>query len=184
MNQDNDTARPVRPMDAEMPWLDSDVYQTLRAIAHAKMRDERAGHLLQTTALINETFLKLSRESEGGTASDSNAIYFQAARAMRYVLIEEARKRNAAKRGGGGQRVALDTGHLIADDGIGLDYLELHEALNRLEKLEARAGQVVELRFFGGMTMPQIATVLGVSLRTVEKDWAFARAWLRNELGE
>jgi RNA polymerase sigma factor (TIGR02999 family) len=150
------------------------------------MRQERRDHILQTTALVNEAYLRLREgDDEHGKLlyedDGRKAFYFAAARTMRNILIDEARKRKAAKRGGPDrQKVSLDTGVLIT--GAEPDYLELHDALEKLENLESRAGRVVELRFFGGMTMQEIAILLDVSLRTVEKDWAFARAWLRREL--
>ena len=148
------------------------------------MVNERSDHMLQTTALVHEAFLRLKPQDlcAERTAEEKREFFLTAARAMRRILVDEARRRLAAKRGGAtARRITLDTSMLITEDEP--DHLELHEALNKLEKLDPRVDHVVELRFFGGMKMQEIADVLEISLRTVEEDWVFARAWLRRALG-
>ena len=156
-------------------------YRELREIAVAYMRHERADHTLQPTALVNEAMIKLMRTPDKN-AADRKRFLGVAAKAMRQVLVDHARSRGAAKRGGGWSRITISA----ADSGAGssdpVDALALDAALTKLAQSEARAAQVVELRFFGGLTIPEAAEVLGVSHTTVESDWAFARAWIRKEL--
>lgn len=152
------------------------VYDDLRAVAEREMRREAAGHTLQPTALVHEAFLRLT--GAAGSASDRAHFLAIAARAMRQVLVDHARRRSAAKRGGGLAPATLT-------DGIGDGPLNAEEilALDRaLETLDPRQRQVVECRFFAGMEETEIATALGLSERTVRRDWAKARAWLYREL--
>jgi RNA polymerase sigma factor (TIGR02999 family) len=156
------------------------IYDELHAIADAYMFRERAGHTLQPTALVHEAYLKLV---EGPSTAWKGRSHFLgvAARAMRQILIDHARRRGAAKRGGGQERVTLDESG-IADRGGALDLLDHDEALRRFAALDERAARVVELRVFGGMTAAESAEVLGVSPRSVEHDWSVARLWLGREL--
>lgn len=154
----------------------------LRLIAAQALRGERPGHTLQPTALANEAFLRLVDQRVAW--NDRVHFFAIAATAMRRVLVDHARARARLKRGGGSDRVALPPEAIAGDDGTGVvDCLALDEALEALRALHERQARIVELRFFGGMAMRDIAELLGVSLRSVEGDWAMARAWLRRRLG-
>ncbi len=156
------------------------VYDELRAIARRYMRQENQGHTLQPTALVHEAFLKLAdqRDAEWRNRAQFLAV---AAVAIRRILVDHARTRGRAKRGGGRERVGLEPDVCPARKNE-VELLELDEALDRLATLHARQAQIVELRFFGGLSMKEIAELLDVSLRTVEGDWTMAKAWLRREL--
>jgi RNA polymerase sigma-70 factor, ECF subfamily len=155
------------------------VYQELHRLASRYMRGERSGHLLQTTALVNEAYLRL-HETDRVHWQDRNHFYAVAARAMRRVLVDFARARKQHKRNGGRQ-VSLDEALTIGSD-RSADIVALDDALKTLAKVHQRQSQIVELRFFGGLTEPHIARVLGVSPRTVSSDWRMARSWLLREL--
>lgn len=155
------------------------VYQELHRLASRYMRGERSGHLLQTTALVNEAYLRL-HETDRIQWQDRNHFYAVAARAMRRVLVDFARARKQHKRNGGRQ-VSLDEALTIGSD-RSADIVALDDALTTLAKVHPRQSQIVELRFFGGLTEPHIARVLGVSPRTVSSDWRMARSWLLREL--
>lgn len=155
------------------------VYDELRGIARRQLRKERPGHTLDTSALAHEVYLKLVGEEVDW---ENRAHFFVlAARAMRQILIDYARKHNAQKRGGDWTRATLSSRHLRIDVQMG-ELLALDDVLDRLEALDERASRVVELRFFGGMTEGEVAEVLDVSTRTVQRDWKKARAWLYKEL--
>ena len=159
------------------------VYGELRALATSLMRREDAGSTLQPTALVNEVYLKLVDQRRADVRSQTHFLAI-AAEAMRRILVDHARHHLAAKRGGGRRRLTIDVGsatEAAAVDSV-VDVLAVDDALHRLTDLDARAARVVELRFFAGMTEPQVAMVLGVSERTLRDDWRFARAWLRREL--
>jgi len=164
------------------------VYEELRGMAHRELRAERPDLLLHTTALVHEAYLRLCREVE--PRLESRAHFFQAAAtAMRRILVDEARRRLAAKRGGGAERVPLGRAEgLEADRGLDAGAIERVEVLDRaLKNLEARPRigektKVVELRFFAGLSIEDTARVLGLSPATVKRDWNFARAWLRREI--
>ena len=161
------------------------VYGELRALAQHYMRQQRPGHTLQATALVNEAFLRLARVDP--LAFNDRAHFMAvAAKAMRQILINHAETNGAAKRGGGDaprERVHLDTAASLADDGLDTaDVLAINNALNRLEALDARKANVVEAKLFGGLTHQEIADALGISLTTVESDWRMAKAWLAKEL--
>ncbi len=156
------------------------LYRELRAMAERYMRRERRGHTLQATALVHEAYLNLVDET-GVDPSDRAHFLAIAACAMRQILVEHARKRAARKRGGDRRRVPLrDT--LALSERPDVDVVHLEEALSALENLDGRKARVVELRFFSGLTCEEVASALGVSLRTVEKDWYVARAFLHREL--
>jgi RNA polymerase sigma factor (TIGR02999 family) len=155
------------------------VYQELHRLASRYMRGERSGHLLQTTALVNEAYLRL-HETNRIEWQDRNHFYATAARAMRRVLVDFARARKQHKRNGGCQ-VSLDEA-LTIDGDRSADVVALDDALTTLAKLDRRQSQIVELRFFGGLTEPHIARVLGISPRTVSSEWRLARSWLLREL--
>lgn len=159
------------------------VYDELRQVAGRLMRRERADHTLSPTAVVHEAVVRLLGEAVFEKAPDRGYLYASAARAMREVLIDHARRRAADRRGGGMKRVALDA---VVDyfEGQGLDVVAVHEALDRLAVLDERQAQVMTLRYFGGMTVPEVAAALGVSVVTVERDWRLARAWLAGQLGE
>jgi RNA polymerase sigma-70 factor (ECF subfamily) len=156
------------------------VYRELHRLAQAYMRGERAGHALQTTALVNEAYLRLIEADRHGW---QNRVHFYAvaAKLMRHILVDFARSRDRMKRGGRLEQVSLDEALTITAD-HSADLLNLDEALNALSKLDERQCQVVELRFFAGLTEPEIAEVLKVSQRTIQSDWRLARSWLLRAL--
>ena len=157
------------------------VYDELRALANRFMRRENAGHTLQATALVHEAYMKLvdRRDIEW---RDRAHFFAVAAQAIRRILVDHARTKKRIKRGGGAQKFSLDPSDAIAETDI--DFIALDEALQELAKLSPRQAKIVELRFFGGLTMPEIAEVTDVSLRTVEGDWSMARVWLMRQLDE
>lgn len=166
--------------DAERDAFSTDVYQELHAVAGRYLSRERADHTLQPTALVNEAYARLLKHG-GGQQLDRQRFVFAAARAMRCILVDHARRRNARKRGGTNRPVRLEPAILLYEQ-ADVDLVELNDALERLQELDAQAAEIVELRFFGGMTIEEIATALGVSTRTVERGWRFARMWLFREL--
>jgi RNA polymerase sigma factor (TIGR02999 family) len=156
------------------------VYGELRRLAAARMANERADHTLSPTALVHEAYLRLVPAAARGF--DHRGHFFAAAaEAMRRILVESARRRATDKRGGGRQRVPLTEAHRATETPDGV--LALDEALSRLEAERPDRAALVKLRFFAGLTMPEAAAALGVSLATAERWWAFARAWLVAELG-
>jgi len=160
------------------------VYDELRALADSYMRRERAGHTLQPTALVHEAFLRMLRLPPG---SVQNRVHFfaLAAQAMRRILADHARRHRAAKRGGSAVRVPLELvegGAPAAAAGEDVAADDLDAALEDLAKLDPRQARVVELRFFGGLSIEETAEVLAVSTATVKRDWLVARAWLHREL--
>jgi RNA polymerase sigma factor (TIGR02999 family) len=157
------------------------VYQELRRVARRYMYGERLGHTLQTTALVNEAYLRLidSRKVRWQNRAHFFAI---SAQLMRRILVDFARSRRYQKRGGGVQNVTLDEGLIMAPQ-QGRQLLELDDALSALAKTDARKARVVELRFFGGLSVEETATVLKVSPDTVLRDWRLAKAWLGREMG-
>jgi RNA polymerase sigma-70 factor, ECF subfamily len=156
------------------------VHDELHRLAHQHMRRERPGHILQTSALINEAYLRLVDQPQ--IRWENRAHFFGiAARLMRRILVDDARKRNSAKRGGSLIQVPLDEATSVAQEQAA-NVTALDDALKRLETIDARQGQIVELRFFGGLSIEDTAAVLEVSPGTVMRDWTFARAWLRNAM--
>jgi RNA polymerase sigma factor (TIGR02999 family) len=156
------------------------VYDELRRMAHRYMNRERKGHTLQTTALINEAYLRLVQQRNVTWANRAH-FFGIAAQIMRRILIDHARRYEYAKRGAGAQRVSLDEVAVVAKERA-RELLALDEALDRLCKIDARRGRVVELRFFGGLENEEIAEVLSISTNTVTRDWNMARAWLYKEM--
>ncbi len=155
------------------------VYDTLRRIARRRLCQERAEHSLQPTALVNEAYLKLVEQS---VSWQSRAHFFGvAARLMREILIDHARGRQRLKRGGEWQRISLTAADNIAQEQA-VDLLQLGEALQRLAAFDPRKSHVVELRFFGGLTLEETAEVLSLSTPTIEREWRAARAWLQTEM--
>ena len=156
------------------------VYEELRRLAHRHMNRERPGHTLQTSALVNEAFVRLVDQRD---VHWQNRYHFFgiAAQMMRRILVDYARTRQYAKRGGHARQVSLNEG-LIASKERSAEVLALDEALKRLSVMDQRKGQIVELRFFGGLSIEEAAEVLGVSPGTVMRDWTLAKAWLRKEI--
>jgi RNA polymerase sigma factor (TIGR02999 family) len=157
------------------------VYDELRAIAHGQLRRERPDHTLGTTALVHEAYLKLIDQRQADW-QDRTHFFSIAARAMRRILIDYARRHVAAKRGGGMRKVALEEAVQLAAGERADELLAIDDALERLAALDARQAKVVEYRFFGGMTEDETAQVLGVTSRTVRRDWIKAKGWLQREL--
>ena len=158
------------------------VHEELRALAGGFARGQRAGHTLQPTALVNEAFLKLVH---GGSPAWNDRAHFLAvaATAMRQILTDHARARAAQKRGGEWEKVSLSDLEMHASAGE-IDLLALDDALEKLAAFDPRKHRVVELRFFGGLTVEEVARVLGLSTTTVESEWRAARAWLAARLGD
>ena len=168
------------PMTSSLETLMPLVYDELRRLAGRLMGDERTGHTLQATALLNEAWLRLVEP--GASYVDRSHFLRVAARAMRHVLVDHARARSAQKRGSG-RRVDLDSeAFTVRDDAASL--LAVDEALQRLQALDPQLAQVVELRFFGGLDNSAAAEALGISLRSVERAWRTARACLLRDLGQ
>jgi RNA polymerase sigma-70 factor, ECF subfamily len=156
------------------------VERELHRLARAYMRRERQGHTLQATALVNEVFLRLARTANPRWQDRAHFVGI-AARLMRQVLVDHARSRGYRKRGGGGLRVPLDSALLITPEPE-LDVLAVDRALEAFAKIDPRKSQVVELRFFGGLSVEETAEVLGLSAETVKRDWRVAKLWLSREL--
>jgi RNA polymerase sigma factor (TIGR02999 family) len=156
------------------------IYPALRQLAARYMRNERGNHTLQPTALVHEAYARLVQQPQ--IPWQSRAHFFAtASQLMRHILVDHARSRQAAKRGGILQHVTLDEA-LLPATGQTADILALHEALERLATFDARQSRIVEMHFFGGLTFEEMALVLHVSERTVKRDWSMARAWLKGEL--
>lgn len=156
------------------------LYEELRRLAEQQLRQERAGHTLQTTALVNEAYLKLVGQSEAKWHNRSH-FFAVAAQAMRRILVNHALHRKRKKRGGGQQRVELDEAAAIVDQSD-IDLVALDEALTRLAAQDERKSKVVELRYFAGMSVEEVAEHLNVGAATVKRDWALAKAWLLREI--
>jgi RNA polymerase sigma factor (TIGR02999 family) len=167
--------------DAARGRLVERIYGELHLVAAGLMSQEGPGHSLQPTALLHEAFDRLLRGAVLQQAPNRAYLFGAAARAMRQVLVDHARARRAEKRGGAGTRLALDD-VLLAFEGRDLDVIALHEALEALADLSPRQAEVVTLRYFGGLSVPDTAAQLGVSVSTVESDFRLARAWLRRRL--
>ncbi len=161
------------------------VYSELRAIAGNQLQRERRNHTLQATALANEAYLRLVDQKDVDWKGRAHFLAV-AAEVVRRILIDHARKKGAAKRGGGAAQVTLTLGDVLQAPGDRneIDLLALDEAMKELAALSNRQSRVVELRFFGGLSVEETAYTLGVSERTVKGDWRIAKAWLRKRLGE
>lgn len=155
------------------------VYQELQRLAHYHLKSERADHTLQSTALVNETFLRLL-EGQSDRLQNRGHFIAIASRAMRQILVDHARSRGARKRDAGVRIVLDDFDDLPVIEDTGL--IALDQALEELSSMDARQGKVVEMKFFGGLSAPEISEVLGVSLATVERDWRTARIFLRRQM--
>lgn len=163
-------------LDALVPH----VYAELRRQADRYLVRQRSGHTLQATALVHEAFLRLVDQTHA-SYKDRAHFFAVASRAMRQILVDHARRRTAGKRGGGATRLALEDA-IAAVPARGVDLVALDDALARLEKLDPEQSRLVELRFFGGLTVEETAVVLGCSPATVKRSWSSARAWLYGEL--
>lgn len=163
-------------LDTLLPF----VYEELRRMAARRLRQEHGPTTLSTTELVHEAYLRLA---QGGTVTSRGQAYFfaAAAQAMRRIVVEHARRRHRLKRGGGGHAVTLDHAANLNDDDAS-DVLEIDEALEQLALIAPRAARVVECRFYGGLTVAETALAVGVTTRTIDRDWLFARAWLHDFL--
>jgi len=156
------------------------VYDELRRLAEFYLRQERSDHTLQATALVHEAYLRLIKQDQVDWQNRAH-FFGVAAQSIRRILVDHARHHQRLKRGGDRQRIALDDDVAI-DDGRELDLVGLDDALTKLSSHNPRAAEIVELRFFGGLTREEVGEYLGVAVRTVADDWRYARAWLRREL--
>ena len=156
------------------------VYEELRRLAHRFISRERQGHTLQTSALLNEAYLRLVDQKSINWKNRAHFFGF-AGRLMREILVDYARKRNYAKRGGDAHRVPFDEAMIVSEERAA-DVVALDDALKSLADIDPRQSQIVELRFFGGLSIEETAEVLGVSPGTVMRDWTLAKAWLRRAL--
>jgi len=156
------------------------VYNRLRQLAHYHLRKERPGHTLQTTALVHEAYLCLTKQEPMAFANRAH-FFAVCAQVMREILVQYARRRKAAKRGGGGFNLALDHALALAQR-RSVNLIALDDALNGLAKLDPDQARIVELRFFGGLSIEDTSRVLGVSPATVKRHWTTAKAWLHNEI--
>jgi RNA polymerase sigma factor (TIGR02999 family) len=159
------------------------VYDELRRLAGDKLARERGGQTLQATALVHEAYLRLVDSPSTQPWSGRAHFFAAAAEAMRRILIENARRKQRLKHGGGEQRVTLDSACMISEE-PSLDLLALDEALEKLARNEPEKAQLVKLRYFAGLTMPEAAAAMEVSLATAERHWTFAKAWLYAEIAD
>lgn len=158
------------------------VYEELRKMAKRYLRDQPSGHTFQTTELIHEAYLKLAG-SEDKDWKNRSHFFGVAARAMRHILVDYARSKMAKKRGGSKTKIVIDDAMIVSPERAS-EIIALDDALNALASLDKRKSRVVELKYFGGLSMPEIAEVLGVSRETIKRDWKFARTWLLRELSD
>ncbi|MFI4897105.1 MAG: sigma-70 family RNA polymerase sigma factor [Phycisphaerales bacterium JB059] len=166
--------------DAAREELFSLVYEELRSMAAGQMRGQVPSHTLQATALVNEAYLRMGESASG--LNDRTHFFAVAAKAMRQILIDHARRKGAAKRGGGEwDRVTLAG---VSGEEREIDLVELDEALTELAALDERQSRIVELRFFGGLSIAQTAEVTEISTATIEREWRAARAWLAGRISE
>jgi RNA polymerase sigma factor (TIGR02999 family) len=156
------------------------VYDELRHLAHHQMEGQHPGHTLQTTALVNEAYLRLADQTHPSWQNRAH-FFAVAARAMRQILVSYARSQQAQKRGGGALKADLDEAALVSPE-ESKEIVDLHEALETLSTLDSRKAQVVELKYFGGLNYDEIAEVLKISRITARRDWEFAKVWLYTEL--
>ena len=187
---DEVSVSPHRVTQLLAEWSDGDnaalveltplVYEELRRLAHHFMEGQRPDHTLQTTALVDEAYLRMADQTKPSWQNRAH-FFAVAARAMRQILVNYARSKRAQKRGGGALKVELDEAAIVSPD-QSQAIVDLHEALERLGTLDSRKARVVELKYFGGLNHDEIAEVMKVSAVTVRRDWVFAKAWLYNEL--
>ncbi len=177
----NNLLAAVRDGDrSKMPQLVELVYDDLRRLAHHYMGNENPGHTLQPTALVHEAFLKLIDQTKVDWRGRSH-FFAVGAQAMRRILVNHAKGRGRLKRGGGQRQIPLDEALTISLDDDA-DVIAVDEALEKLAAVDEQQAKIVELRFFGGLTIDETAEALGLSKRTVEREWTACRAWLRREL--
>jgi RNA polymerase sigma factor (TIGR02999 family) len=164
------------------------LYEELRTLAARQFRGQPADHTLQPTVLVHEAFLRLVGSPADGEWKDRKHFFAVAATAMRQILVNHARAKNADKRGGGDVRPVLLNEEAVGSDadaiGHQLDVLDLNQAMEKLARIDARKHRVVELRFFAGLTVPEVADVLDLSVTSIESEWRAARAWLSAELSK
>jgi len=187
---DTPSVSPHRVTELLAEWSDGDnaalveltplVYEELRRLAHHFMEGQRPDHTLQTTALVDEAYLRLADQTKPSWQNRAH-FFAVAARAMRQILVNYARSKRAQKRGGGALKVELDEAAIVSPE-QSQAIVDLHEALERLGTLDSRKARVVELKYFGGLNHDEIAEVMKVSTVTVRRDWVFAKAWLYDEL--
>ena len=173
----------IRWSDGDKDALDElapQVYSELRRLAKYYLRQERPDHTLQASDLVHEAYLRMVDEKEIGWQNRAHFFGIAAVR-MRHILVEHARGRQAAKRGGGEYRLSLSQANELAEE-QDVNLLALDDALRRLDELDTQKTRIVELRYFGGMTIEETAEVLKLSPATIKRDWSMARAWLRNEI--
>jgi RNA polymerase sigma factor (TIGR02999 family) len=166
--------------DAALAKLTPLVYDELRRVAHHHLSGQRPNHTLQTTALVNEAYLRLADQTNPRWQNRAH-FFAVAARAMRQILVSYARTQQAQKRGGDALKIELDEAALVSPE-QSREIVDLHEALEQLSALDSRKAQVVELKYFGGLNYDEIAEVLKISRITARRDWEFAKVWLYTEL--
>jgi RNA polymerase sigma factor (TIGR02999 family) len=166
--------------DAALAELTPLVYEELRRVAHHHLSGQRRDYTLQTTALVNEAYLRLADQTNPRWQNRAH-FFAVAARAMRQILVSYARTQQAQKRGGGALKIDLDEAALVSP-AESKEIVDLHEALEQLSALDSRKAQVVELKYFGGLNYDEIAEVLKISRITARRDWEFAKVWLYTEL--
>jgi RNA polymerase sigma factor (TIGR02999 family) len=159
------------------------VYGELRRLAAARIADEKPGQTLQATALVHEAYVRLVDVEVAQSWNGRGHFFAAAAEAMRHILVEAARRKGSLKRGGGRARAELRGDDLVADDAPD-EILAVDEALTGLAAVDPQAAELVKLRYFAGLSVPESAEALGLTTRTTERLWAYARAWLRRALGE
>jgi RNA polymerase sigma-70 factor (ECF subfamily) len=159
------------------------IYGELHRRAVGRMRNERPDHTLQPSALVNEAVMRLLRGTSLDQVRNRGTLFAAASKAMRQVLVDHARDRQRTKRGGNWVRVPIDQ-VLACVEERGPDVIALHEALEQLAEAHPRWAEVVDLRYFGGFTVPEVAEALGLGVATIESDWRFARSWLMERLGD
>ena len=157
------------------------VYEDLRRLARYHLRQQRPNHTLQTTALVHEAYLRLAQDSALNAESQSHFLAI-AAQLMRWILVDYERSRRAAKRGAGATRVTFGTDVASSSQPADVDLLALDQALNRLAKLDLQQSHIIELRYFGGLSVEDTAKLLGISPASVKRSWTSARAWLLREM--
>jgi len=168
--------------DAAVVELTPLVYEELRRLAHHYMEGQRPNHTLQTTALVNEAYLRLADQTNPNWQSRAH-FFAVAGRAMRQIVVDYARSYQSQKRGGGAFKIELDEAAILSPE-QSKEIVDLHEALERLAALDSRKAQVVELKYFGGLNYDEMAEVLKISRVTVRRDWEFAKVWLYTELND